>query len=710
MSAVTDAGSLLTSNTVPRGYAHDNMAGASSSNVPTQQDWVNIFGPAGADVKLDKNRFGRINRVHIPDVLKGPNPWMTDRIDGLITDTTNSPYTTLILPYKYMETPDGKFTWNVWNFDEGLASRVPYEAAARTLTQSKTEYAGFTVRMGLAISMEHNFMVSPEGRANFQNQLKQVVGSIQMSNDLDVHMALINAPSYFAKVREKYYRDPYNLEKEIRDYVDNFGFLQKNQNGLDILIEDGKNIMRSWGADEPDFLMLNSKLTFQITMNPERTQYITQGIDGIRRLRDGPNITRYRGLNLVRSKAFSMEDGSAPRDLLRRRVRVAEFYLIPYGTNDGTKLSEAREVAGGLSRGIIGSGSTSTNLVMDENASTGSEVDPVEIGQQAGDVDGEIMLYDEESDSFTPIRFARLYEECRKFINYCNKTFAYRSADDPLKKQLGTGFANMLVMRPNIEHWMLGLIMGKGGIDELGATLWGQTELSCFDDGQHGIWGMSYKYHEKAIVFNERNLIRIWDVAYDGYVGGKDCSILNWGSQQDIGRFINADAYLNRPYNGPSIIVLPMPDLGSLPSPIPLGNIANPHFDTSAHQLATSDIFCDDMSGMIQRLCDKIGTNSVDAFKTIISLMFETLNMNRNNSSAKDASSATIEDEATAIRMAYSGTYKYRVAPPGNSLAMVPWTEINGCGHHGPDFTGVASLRAGKGYRLASQPTGTRIM
>ena len=253
MSAVTDAGSLLTSNTVPRGYAHDNMAGASSSNVPTQQDWVNIFGPAGADVKLDKNRFGRINRVHIPDVLKGPNPWMTDRIDGLITDTTNSPYTTLILPYKYMETPDGKFTWNVWNFDEGLASRVPYEAAARTLTQSKTEYAGFTVRMGLAISMEHNFMVSPEGRANFQNQLKQVVGSIQMSNDLDVHMALINAPSYFAKVREKYYRDPYNLEKEIRDYVDNFGFLQKNQNGLDILIEDRNNIMRSWGADEPDF-------------------------------------------------------------------------------------------------------------------------------------------------------------------------------------------------------------------------------------------------------------------------------------------------------------------------------------------------------------------------------------------------------------------------------------------------------------------------
>ncbi len=335
MSAVTNAASVLTENQVPRGGNSEMVASRNTSNMPTQQDFVNIFGPAGADVKLDKNRFGRMNRVHIPDVLKGPNQWMTDRIDGLITDTTNSPYTTLILPYKYIETPDAKFKWNVWSFDEGLASRVPYESAARTLTQSKREFAGFTVRQGLAMTMEHNFMMTPEGRSNFQNQLKQIVNSIQYSNDLDVHMALINAPNYFNQVREKYYRDEYNLEREIREYVDNFGFLQKNMNGLDILIEDAKTILRGWGADEPDFLMLNSKLTFQITMMPEKTQYLTQGIDGLKRLREGPNITRYRGLNVIRSKAFSMEQGAAPRDLLRRRVRVSEFYLIPYGTRRG---------------------------------------------------------------------------------------------------------------------------------------------------------------------------------------------------------------------------------------------------------------------------------------------------------------------------------------------------------------------------------------
>lgn len=703
MSAVTDANSLLTQNQVPRGYANETLASNNTSNLPTQQDFINVFGPAGANVKLDQNRFGRINRVHIPDVLRGPNQFLTDRIDGLITDTTNSPYTTLILPYKYLDTPDAKFQWNVWNFDEGLASRVPYEAAARTLTQSKREFAGFTTRQGLAITMEHNFMVSPEGRSNFQNQLRQVVGSIQNTNDLDVHMALINAPSYFAQVREKYYRDEYSLEKEIGDYIDNFGFLQKNMNALDILIEDAKTVMRSWGGDEPDFLMLNSKLTFQITMLPEKTQYITQGIDGVKRLRDGPNITRYRGLNIIRSKAFSMEDGAAPRDLLRRRVRVAEHYLVPYGAR-GTVGTGEEDQLSGLARGAIGASGVSNNFIMDESAPTEGAIPMIDYAGRASDVDGEMQLYDESCDSFCTIKFAKLYEQCRKFVNLANKTYPHRPMDDPLKRRLGDGFGAMLVIRPNIEHWMLGLIMGKGGIDELGATLWGQTELSCFDDGQHGVWGMSYKYHEKAIVFNERNLIRMWDVAYDGYVGGKDVTMLDWGNQNDITRFITADAYLNRPYAGPSIVVIPIPGVSTLPSPLPIGNLASQLFNTNAHHLTTSDIFIEDMGSMVQRMADKVGEESIDGIKVAVGLMYELLNMNRNNSAAKDASSATRENEATAIRMAYSGTYKFKVA--GDPV----WNEITGCGHHGPDYVGVKSLRAGKGYKVVSQPTGTRIM
>jgi hypothetical protein len=55
-----------------------------------------------------------------------------------------------------------------------------------------------------------------------------------------------------------------------------------------------------------------------------------QGPDGQRKLREGPNISSYRGLKVINSRSFSMEEGAPPRDVLRRRVRVAEYYRIPY--------------------------------------------------------------------------------------------------------------------------------------------------------------------------------------------------------------------------------------------------------------------------------------------------------------------------------------------------------------------------------------------
>jgi hypothetical protein len=176
-----------------------------ASGNPTIQDYENIFGPAARDVKLDMQRNKRHARWHLPDALRGSNPWLTDQIDGLITDTTGSPFTTKILPYKFIENVDQKIKWNAWSFDEGLASRVPYESAARTLTQTKRSYAGYTVRQGLAITMEHNFMMSDKGRENFRHQLQQIVGSIQYTNDIDVHIALITAPSYAKERAEKFY-------------------------------------------------------------------------------------------------------------------------------------------------------------------------------------------------------------------------------------------------------------------------------------------------------------------------------------------------------------------------------------------------------------------------------------------------------------------------------------------------------------------------
>ena len=43
---------------------------------------------------------------------------------------------------------------SVFAYDEGLASRVPYESAARTLTLSRVQFSAYATRHGLAMTME----------------------------------------------------------------------------------------------------------------------------------------------------------------------------------------------------------------------------------------------------------------------------------------------------------------------------------------------------------------------------------------------------------------------------------------------------------------------------------------------------------------------------------------------------------------------------
>ena len=647
---------------------------------PTLEAYENIFGPGARDIKLDLQRFKRHGRWHLPDILKGPNQYLTDRVDGLITDATNSPFTSRILPYKYITNVDGKIKWNVWSFDEGFASRVPYEAAARTLQQSKRSYSGYAVRHGLAMVLEHNFMMTPQGRENFKNQLNQMIGSIQMTNDLDVHVALITAPSYERVMRERYISDDKTPEQVCREYVDLFGFIQKNANALDILIEESKAILKTWGSPMPDFMLCNSKMTFNLQMTPDRTNFVTQGPEGQKRLKQGPDISSYRGLDIIPTRSFSMEVGAHPRDVLRRRVRVAEYYRIPPIDNPG-----------GYS----------------------------------------YQFYNEGRDSWFTLRWDELlgyagYTRPAAGHDFHNKLFAALNTDAAGGKRQDTAGKHLfkhsgldgnqknrteiVIIRPNIEHYMFGIILGLGG-ESLGSTFWGQTELSCYDDSQHGIWGMSYKYHERAIVINERNLVRLWDVGYDGYVGGKGEDYVDWNNSDEVSKFDEATKDVTKPYNGKSMMVMAFvheentPAKSNWPSPLVFYDPTSGHGHLSnLSRQATSIPIDSDNIKVINTgeftVFDKTPYNAVyNVYKNHMP-DFAMLHKIR-----KNAGQATVENEAVVDSIAFQGSMK--MLNNANSTVI---KDIQGSGHHGPDFVGVASLRSGKGYKINTQPTLQRLI
>ena len=284
----------------------------------------------------------------------------------------------------------------------------------------------------------------------------------------------------------------------------------------------------------------------------------------------------------------------------------------------------------------------------------------------------------------------------------------------PVKKPDLLENVEIVIVRPNIEHNMLGIIMGLAG-SELGYTLWGQTELSCYDDSMHGIWGMSYKYHERAIVFNERNLVRLWDIAYDGYNGGKDDTYVDWMDNENpkngLKAFQAATLDLSRSYRGPSMMVMAfVHDREEMlandgrtvfdahfrrnwPSPIVFHDMHNPSRDPGPSN-ETLPLDYDNIQVLavddFRVFNNPLYTHSYGAYRDLMPPFHELHKMR------KGAGQSSADAETHIDALAFQGSMRIK------SKGMVV-QEIQGSGHHGPDYVGVASVRAGKGIKYTGQ-------
>lgn len=70
----------------------------------------------------------------------------------------------------------------------------------------------------------------------------------------------------------------------------------------------------------------------------------------------------------------------------------------------------------------------------------------------------------------------------------------------------------------------------------------------------------------------------------------------------------------------------------------------------------------------------------------------------------KPPGQASVDMETSQNALAFQGSYRIRYA---NGITE----EINGSGHHGPDFAGVSTLRAGKGVRMDPKaPSAMRLV
>ena len=200
--------------------------------------------------------------------------------------------------------------------------------------------------------------------------------------------------------------------------------------------------------------------------------------------------------------------------------------------------------------------------------------------------------------------------------------------------------------------------------------------------------------HERAIVINERNMHRVWDVSYDGYTNGKGVAIMNW-EEADIKTFKSDQQETGSDFDGKDIIVIPMNmPCKMIPSPMPY-KVFSPNAAISQH--VTDDLSVEDMNTFTQKFFSKSSLSGYgQTFQNIMDRVNQKLNIVSGLHESRSATSAAMANESTLCRMFYQGTVKYKEG--------IQETIVTGCGHHGPDYPGVASVRNGKTLMASAAP------
>ena len=235
----------------------------------------------------------------------------------------------------------------------------------------------------------------------------------------------------------------------------------------------------------------------------------------------------------------------------------------------------------------------------------------------------------------------------------------------------------------------------------------------------------SYKYHSRALVVNPKNLIRLWDIAYDGYNGGKDDRAVDWAAEAPGNErpFNQSVSDMSVPYNGPSLMVMKF------------------HVNTASREYKRNWPRCVFVFYLMRLLAvltcaphspiqfhdrleidpPKMGIdpeslyaitdsswrvfNQADYREQYRAYLARMPDFSYFHQTRKLPGFGSVDAESVQNALAFQGSM--RIIKPGVGVLQ----EIHGSGHHGPDMIGIASTRAGKGMRpLFTPPTAMRLV
>ncbi len=274
--------------------------------------------------RADK-RFSR-ETWRLPDAYKGQNTKLATIIEFFVREGEDWP-TTEVLPWTYSDNIE--IQWNMYKFDRSLAGIEAPQGVPRFVTSTREGFSDRLLRRGIAFIIEHEFYTTEEGRMHYKNSLKQIAQAMRDTANYDVFMELLSAHRQYGSQHRilqnttvKRYSDLQHWNRWL------WGVVQKQNNGLDLVVAKAREIMNEYTATKPTMIILPQGVTTYLNLVPPRkSEFFRQGPKANIHAND-PEPSDFHGLRVRESYSIMNDAMRESVDPLTRRRQMGSYYRM----------------------------------------------------------------------------------------------------------------------------------------------------------------------------------------------------------------------------------------------------------------------------------------------------------------------------------------------------------------------------------------------
>lgn len=255
--------------------------------------------------------------------------FMETTVEGLVALDNDWP-TTVALPLEFNDELTHK--WNTTSYSQSLVHELGHEGIPLLLTSSRSANSAVSMRRGVAIQFEYDFMQTEMGLLHYANSLQQMRLSVQRTNYFDVITAIMAARDSAAAWMRRYGvpYSPAQVDQRMDMETHRFGTIQKGSRSIEKLHAELMQVA-SRANVKPDMYIFPTGLRDYLSLaHDERAQYMYTGPSGVKAWMDAPaEVGTLKGVRVYETPEFSPEEKTVDAPLLDRRVTIGEFQTWP---------------------------------------------------------------------------------------------------------------------------------------------------------------------------------------------------------------------------------------------------------------------------------------------------------------------------------------------------------------------------------------------